>query len=394
MLIPKSSYEILLLTYKDRPDTYSRSISRIVFQSQESLLMRKSNSSIGMIYINILKKASHSKLRAFFLFPLTILSFFFWIGITVRKLFLKKKEASLPIVTVGNISFGGTGKTPFILCLLKNLPFPVAYVSRGYGRKSKKSFVGKGSTCTYEACGDEAMQVARRFKNSLVSIAEDKWEAVQNVGKEESLILLDDGLQRYDIPKALEIATVDVQNPDGYGGLFPRGLLREPMSRLKKVDYIVLTNLPPHSDPEVFREHYSRRFCPKTIAVRQKISRFFSPEGATRDLFPGNKVALFSAIASPHRVRELMEQGGFLVVDHLVYPDHLDIEEETLYTFCENVRSSFPDAVLVGTEKDFVKKIPWPDLPLPLLFSEMDVEVVGGRDIFEELLSAIGRLRV
>lgn len=343
------------------------------------------------IYIRILEKATRSKVVAFLLLPLTVLSFFFWVGIVLRKHFLRKHVSKIPIVTVGNVSFGGTGKTPFLLHLLKNINHPLAYVSRGYGRKSTEGFVGKGSTCTYEACGDEAMQVARRFEKTIVSIANDKWEAIQKVPSETRLILLDDGLQRYDIPKELEIATVDVQNPDGYGGLFPRGLLREPVSRLKKVDYLVLTNVPLEQDPESVRKEYYEKFHRPILVVSPKIARFFSQDGVTQKILPGTPVALFSAIASPKRVRKSIEKCNLTVIDHLEYPDHMDIEEETLYTFAKKIQTTHPNAILVGTEKDFVKKKCWQELPLPLFFSELELEVVAGEEAFQSLLCTIER---
>jgi tetraacyldisaccharide 4'-kinase len=325
---------------------------------------------------------------------LTILSFFFWIGTIVRKHLLRKKQSNIPIVTVGNISFGGTGKTPFLLYLLKYLDGSACYVSRGYGRKSKGNFVGKWPSCTYEACGDEAMQVTRRFSSTVLSIAADKWQAIQNVPDGTRLILLDDGLQRYDIPKVVEIATVDVQNPDGLGGLFPRGLLREPMSRLKKVDYLVLTNLPPQMDPERVSAEYRTRFGRPTIVVMPKLVRFFTQDGKSQQIQPGAHVALFSSIASPHRARVLMERCNFVVVEHLVYPDHMDIEEETLYTYAAKIQTTYPEAVLMGTEKDFVKKKSWPHLPLPLVFSELDLEIVAGEEEFQELLGTIKKVRL
>ena len=344
--------------------------------------------NIERAYCNILEKAKRSKIVAFLLAPLFILSFLFFICTIVRKAFLKEKDCKIPVVTVGNITFGGTGKTPFILHLLRFLPDSVAYVSRGYERKGKEPFVGRGSLCSYEACGDEAMLVATRFPHVTLSIAEDKWNAIENVPEGIKLILLDDGLQRYDIPKKVEIATVDAQNPDGYGALFPRGLLREPVSRLKNVDYIVLTHLSEEMDPDRVKEEYKKKFHKPTLVVRPKITRFFSPDRETKEI--KGPVALFSSIASPGRARELMERAGFFVVDHLVLQDHAEVKEDVLEDYCMRIKKRFPDAVLVGTEKDFVKRRTWQNLPLPLLFSEVEIEVLSGAEEFEDMVETIG----
>lgn len=367
-------------------------------------------------------KAQSSRFVSFCLLPLLFLSFVFYGIIYVRKKILlhkRRKRATRPgVVTVGNVSFGGTGKTPFIVLLLKKFNNNVAYVSRGYRRKEKKPFVGKGALCTAALCGDEAVQIARRFPQVCMSIAHNKWEAVERVGN-KSLIFLDDGLQRYDVPRNIEIATVDVTCPDGYGGLFPRGFLREPLSRLKEVDYIVLTNIGTaqelvtldnspfcyffttetteitenanpcgKNDAEKLCEEYSSRFSRPTIACELHITRFFDAQGKTA-LLPEKKIALFSAIASPERVRALMERYGFTVVDHLVFSDHVDIDVNSVYTFCDRVRAQGATAI-IGTEKDFVKRELWPELPLPLFFSEVDFEVVAGKEAFERLVSQIG----
>lgn len=347
---------------------------------------------IGIVekYIKpLLVKARDSKIVALCLLPFFFLSFLFLGIIYIRKQVLlfkrHRRRVHSKVVTIGNVSFGGTGKTPFILLLLKKFNHNVAYVSRGYGRKKRKSFFGKGSSCTASLCGDEAVQIARRFPDVCISIAEDKWEAVERVGNSADLIFLDDGLQRYDVPRDIEIATVDVTCPDGYGGLFPRGLLREPISRLKEVDYIVLTNISAY--PEKLCEEYSARFSRPVIACQLHITRFFDAQGKTA--LPQKKIAVFSAIASPERVRGLMEKNGFEVVDHLVFPDHVDIDLNSVYTFCEKVRAQGATAI-IGTEKDFVKKDVWPELCLPLFFSEVDFEVIAGKDAFEKLVIQIG----
>jgi len=157
-----------------------------------------------------------------------------------------KRRTKTPIITIGNITVGGTGKTPTILLILKHLQQKrIAYVSSGYKRAKKGLYVCfPQEPINPENTGDEAALVRQRYPQTTIAISQDKWEAIEAIDGMCDLILLDDGLQRYDIPIDLSIATVAVDHPDGYGWLLPRGILREPMSRLSTVDAIVLTYPP------------------------------------------------------------------------------------------------------------------------------------------------------
>ena len=326
-----------------------------------------------------LARAQKSRLLSCWLFPLRVLSWFFYLICLVRKRWLlslrQRRHLESLLVTVGNITVGGTGKTPFIMLLLSHLQCSSAYVSRGYRRREKGLAVGTGLRA--EQIGDEASLVSRRFPSLLTAVDSCKWKAVQAVDGKVDVIVLDDGLQRYDVPRDVEIATVDCRCPDGYGALLPRGLLREGLSRLENVDYIVLTNA----------DGARPRFDRSTIVTRPVIRRFFTPSGQTKELPVGQRVALFSSIAQPEAFATTIEKLGFDVVDELCFPDHVDINEVSLVEYSDRVHARYPNAVLLGTDKDWARRESWNGLDV--VFSELHLEIIEGQELFEELL---GRL--
>jgi len=278
------------------------------------------------------------------------------------------------------MSVGGTGKTPTILLLLSLLSGRVAYISRGYRRKERKPYVGCNPTP--EQVGDEAMLVSKRFPEVTLSIDDHKWQAVQAVDGTVDVMIVDDGLQRHDIPMDIRIATIDCQLPDGYGYLLPRGLLREPFSWVKNVDYLVLTNA--YTLPHALIERFKDK---PLIITRPVISSFITPAENEMVLEPGQKVALFSSIAHPERFSESMKSKGYEVVDHLIAGDHVEIKDEKLIEYAEKVHDKHPGIFLVGTEKDWVKKKIWPQIPL--LFARMNVMIVQGHQVMHALVDTI-----
>lgn len=337
------------------------------------------------VYQRLLKKASHSWAVSLLLSPLALLSGLFFVGVVVRRFFLtaqaKRRKTSTPIVSIGNVTVGGSGKTPFLSLLLSLIPGKIALVTRGYRRSEQGLYITSGACCTPHQGGDEACLIGRRFPSVTIAVSEDKWEAVKMVDGRCDLIFIDDGGQRYDIPQQVKIATVDCSCPDGYGWLLPRGLLREPFSWLRHADYIVITN-PTAALPSVRRslEALSRPI----IVTAPVLTHFFTSDQKRCDLQKGQKVALFSGIAMPERFCMSMKALGYEVVDHLVLQDHGDISDEVLKRFIARVRSLSPDVVIVGTEKDWARRLSWPECDI--LFSHMECTVIDGHEAFTSLL--------
>jgi tetraacyldisaccharide 4'-kinase len=347
-------------------------------------------SKIERFYFLLLQTAERSLLVWLLLSPLILLSALFGSVLFVRRyvfaILRRGRKVAASVVTVGNVTVGGTGKTPVILSLLAHLntkKHKIAYVGRGYRREIGGLRVGH--LLDPKEIGDEASLVQRRNNNVIVSICDDKWKAIQAVDDRVDFIILDDGLQRYDIPIDYTIATVDCLSPDGFGWQLPRGLLREPFSRLKETDVLILTNA---TDIEVVEKAKEKvkPFCLPTIVTRPTIANFFTPDGNQCSLATTTPVALLCSIAHPEQFSLSMQRAGYTVVETLELLDHVDIKNEKLIQWADCIQTLYKGVVIVATEKDWARKSVWPSLSVPLLFSHLELEIVEGKEEFDALI--------
>jgi tetraacyldisaccharide 4'-kinase len=252
---------------------------------------------------------------------------------------LKAVDLPVPVIVVGNVSVGGTGKTPFVIWLaaeLKQRGMRVGLVTRGYrGRATDWPRAVAGDDDPIEV-GDEPVLLARRTGCAVVA-GPDRVAAAQRLlsATTVDVVLSDDGLQHYRLGRRFEIAVVDGVRGMGNGLCLPAGPLREPMERINEVDAIVV-NGGDWGHAGVFR----------ASAVVTEVRRV--KDGATRSLdsFKGQSVHAVAGIGNPQRFFDLLEDVGLDVQPHPL-EDHAAFGPEQL-TFDE------PGAVLI-TEKDAVK---------------------------------------
>lgn len=183
----------------------------------------------------------------------------FWLLSSVRrKLFtlgvLKAYSAKVPVIVVGNISVGGNGKTPFVVWLVELLHkhnIRVAVISRGYGGHSEHYPVVVDETYNTTVFGDEPVLIAKRCDCPVV-VGPDRVKSCEYIDEhfDVDVIICDDGMQHYKLNRDIEIAIVDAQRQFGNGWLMPIGPLREKVSRLDNVDYVVYNgNIDNHQYP-------------------------------------------------------------------------------------------------------------------------------------------------
>jgi tetraacyldisaccharide 4'-kinase len=248
-------------------------------------------------------------------------------------------EPAVPVIVVGNVSVGGTGKTPFVIWLAAQLTErgrQVGIVTRGY--RGKGTVWPQAVTADSDAgeVGDEPVLLARRTGCPVVA-GPDRVACVEALLKSRRLdvVISDDGLQHYRLARAFEIAVVDGARGMGNGLCLPAGPLREPPSRLTEVDAIVV-NGPGFGHAGVFRAE----------AVVTKV--YSLKDGTERPLesFRAEPVHAVAGIGNPQRFFDLLIDAGLDVAGHPL-DDHADITLDEL-TFDE------PGAVLI-TEKDAVK---------------------------------------
>ncbi len=256
-----------------------------------------------------------------------------------RRGLLKAVELPVPVIVVGNLSVGGTGKTPFIIWLaarLKERRFRVGVVTRGYRGRTRNWPQAVSAASDPLEVGDEAVLLARRT-GCPVSAGPDRVAAARQLlaATPVDVLLSDDGLQHYRLARRLEVAVVDGARGMGNGLCLPAGPLREPVERLQQVDAIVV-NGGDWGHAGVFRG----------AAVVSAVYRLKDRAPGTLEQFKGRAVHAVAGIGNPQRFFDLLEEAGIEVIAHPLR-DHASFGPEQL-TFEE------PGPVLI-TEKDAVK---------------------------------------
>ncbi len=247
-------------------------------------------------------------------------------------------HADVPVIVVGNVTVGGTGKTPFVIWLaefLKAQGWNPGIVSRGVGGRSQNypRWVVESDSPTI--VGDEAILIAKRTHCPVV-IGVDRPAAVQEllVQSQCNIVISDDGLQHTRLGRDLEIVMIDHARRFGNKKLLPAGPLRESLSRLSTVDFVIS-----HPKAEV-GEIQMQLFGDELICL-------MNPEKKkSLDVFKNQKVHAVAAIGNPSRFFTQLKDAGIEVVEH-VFPDHYVFDEKDLL-FPENLP-------ILMTEKDAVK---------------------------------------
>uniref|UniRef100_UPI0037832165 tetraacyldisaccharide 4'-kinase n=1 Tax=Daejeonella sp. TaxID=2805397 RepID=UPI0037832165 len=213
------------------------------------------------------------KLLRLLLFPFSIL---YGIGVLLRNLaydfgLLKSIRFQLPVISVGNLAVGGSGKSPMTEYLINLLKwnFTLAMVSRGYGRKTTGfRFVDENDTV--EKSGDEPLQIKRKFEGITVVVCESRVEAIEQIEWENDLIILDDAFQHRAVNPGLSILLFEYSSFQKFQFLLPAGNLREPMLQKKRADIVVVTKCPQTLDEP------QRQNIASTLNLNVNQSLFFS----------------------------------------------------------------------------------------------------------------------
>ncbi|MCG8434082.1 MAG: tetraacyldisaccharide 4'-kinase [Gammaproteobacteria bacterium] len=254
---------------------------------------------------------------------------------------LKSRRLSCPVIIVGNITVGGTGKTPFIIWLIKQLSrqdITAGVISRGHGRLGKELAEVTMDSHVNEV-GDEPLLIHKKT-GSPVFVAQDRASAGGALLEKHDVdvIISDDGLQHYKLQRDMEIVLIDSERGFGNGRLLPAGPLREPESRLSEAD-TVIANI----------GSGERRLDISNISMRMDHSYVVAlATGEKREItsFEGSIVHAVAGIGHPERFFGQLRSAGLKIIPH-IFPDHAVYKEADL---------SFNDgASVLMTEKDAIK---------------------------------------
>jgi len=307
-------------------------------------------------------------------------------------------RAAVPVISVGNITAGGTGKTPFAawLCaLLRARNLRPAVLSRGYGASGRSGLDDENRVLSALAPGVAIVVDPDRVRGAARAVREHGAQA----------LILDDGFQHRRLARDLDIVLIDALNPFGGGHLLPRGLLREPPGGLGRAGAIVITRSDqvPQERLEAIRRDLGRRAATPSVALAvHRPVGLRRMEGAEQDggRWPLSELAeggwaAFCGIANPDAFRLTLEGLGARVQQFTAFPDHHHYRPADLERLLERARRAGCRAVAT-THKDAVKLqgLPASGFPLPLLVLEVRLEVVEGREALERLVLAATRTGV
>ncbi len=276
---------------------------------------------------------------------------------------LKTRTLPLPVISVGNITVGGTGKTPLVMALAKGLTakgIPIAILSRGYKRTTiSGSVVSDGKTIflSPDASGDEPFLMAKACQGVPVLIGKNRFIngqlALERFGVKG--LLLDDGYQYLPLRRDINILLIDSTIGFGDHHLLPRGILREPLSHLCRADLFLINQAKEPAACQAL-EKKIREICPGARVFHSDYDPLdlVSPEEKQEGLdhLKGMKVLALSGIAHPRSFSSMLRRCGVKIVGEAIFPDHHLYTGKDVSYIEEKAKGA--DGI-VTTEKDMVK---------------------------------------
>jgi len=273
-------------------------------------------------------------------------------GLTIRAIILvfSMIKCSLPakVISVGNITLGGTGKTPlveYLASLLKEKGRSVVILTRGYGS------------------GEEARMLEENLEGLPVIVDSDRIKGGRRAIKEyfADTLILDDGFQQWRLVKNLDIAVIDASNPFGNRNMLPRGILREPLSSLKRADIFMLTKTDMAADLNKLKVYLQRLNNRAEIfdSVHKPVNLYRldkKAESLPLGFLKGKTVAIFCGIGDPESFGSLIRSAGAEVAAFCKYPDHHDYTDADLESIISGAKEK-NIGTIITTEKDAARII-------------------------------------
>ncbi len=300
------------------------------------------------------------------------LSWLYGLGVRLRnELFemgiLKSRSYDIPVISVGNITVGGTGKTPHTEYLIRLLrpQYKVAVLSRGYKRKSK-GFILADSQTPMSLIGDEPYQMKQKFPDIHVAVDKDRRHGIERLCDEQvapgtDVILLDDAYQHRYVKPGINILLVDYHRMICDDRLLPAGRLREPKEGKRRANIVIVTKCPPDINPMGYRiirkalrlYPYQKLFF-STLKYGNLKAVFHDEERPLDQLRHKENILLLTGIASPEQMRMDLERRGMNVIP-LPFGDHHYFSEKDAARINDTYAQMEPPKLIVTTEKDVTR---------------------------------------
>lgn len=313
---------------------------------------------------------------------------------------LKRGRLPRPVVSVGNLTVGGTGKTPMAMWVAQKLleqGKKPGILSRGYRRKSQREFLlvsdGASILAGPHEAGDEPYLMATRCPGVVVAVGADRYALgrwVLGLAPVDCFIL-DDGFQHMGLDRDVNLLLVDSSDSAGMKELLPVGRLREPLREAGRASDIVLTRVEDESMISNVLEPIETAVGStiNPITTRFTVNKLVGVSGSvpSSDVF-GKNALIFSGVGNPNQFRRTVNELGVQVVDELVFRDHEAYVPSRVEDIYRRIEQSNPEVVLT-TEKDLIKvQSSWSSLT-PLFAVCLELEFLDGQSRLEKTLSAL-----
>lgn len=329
----------------------------------------------------------------------------YYIGFLLNR-FIKKsnppKEKYL-VISVGNLTLGGTGKSPCVEFILKKLlskKRKVGLLTIGYGRKAQDReeiiFSKVKNNITVEEMGDESYLFSKHFPKVPIFVSRNRAKSLLHAtGRREcDVFIMDDGFQYTGIDKDLEILLINKRNPFGNGCLVPAGSLREPIDSAKRADLLILT----HSDESdaVKNKKVKAILSQKApgIPVLESIHKPLRLKDAVSDeeykltKLTGKRILCLSSLADPVSFEETFKKLPINIAKNIRFPDHYVYKNEDIKWLYNTAKKEKVDFV-VTTEKDLVRFPKDSQLSVPTLCLIVDFKITTGEDIIDNFINKV-----
>ena len=321
-------------------------------------------------------------------FLLKIASLIYGLAIKLRHIFfdagiLHSESFDIPIICVGNITAGGTGKTPTVEMLVRHYSrsYNLAVLSRGYARKTKGSYREVQVDDPYRMVGDEPLQIKRKFPNVKVVVCANRTFAIRRIMEESpeiNMVIMDDGFQHRYVKALVNVIIVDSTRPVYLDHLLPYGQLRDTMDSLSRANYYIVTKCEEEMSPiakRIMRNRLVSKPSQEIFFSRMKPElpcSVFAEIGGT--VAYGSEVIAMSGIGNSEAFNDGLSRR-YKVVETFNLEDHHSYRMNDLARM-QQLLAKYPNAVIMTTEKDAVK-----------LFNSSAIPIEVRRRMFFERIS-------
>lgn len=387
------------------------------------MTIREIGERCEQFFLEVIRESRHDLMGTFLKAVLFIASRFYRRAVQFRlwmydNRVIRNRAIGCLVVSIGNITCGGTGKTPVVEVFARTLSQKgrrVAVLSRGYRSRDRSIFTklrkkfaskkmevpprvvsdGKNLLLDSVRAGDEPFMLASNLKNVVVLVDKDRVKsglyAIEEFGTDT--LILDDGFQYLNLKAHINILLVDATAPFDNHHVLPRGLLREPIRNIRRADYIFLTK----SDGSDKLRHL-KAFLRRQNHLAEIIECCHKPQyledvyqrgdRLPLEYLKGKKVASISAIANPASFNAFLSELGGDIVEEIHFADHHRYRQQEMIDFINQAKAAGAE-IIMTTEKDAVRMPRLDRRDLPILFLRVQIDILSGQENFDQCISRI-----